>query len=472
MPLDVNFVKQTPVKSELPVNEPEKEKEPTKEELSALADAAMKALGFDDRPKASTKAPPSPAPKETPATDNPDGKKKDATDPAPSPEPAPVASAPAVTPQPEVKIAPVVDPNAIADAVADRLKPKQDAQVSNDTVAEPSSDEDAHTKAVVAVMAERPGNAHLVNELEAFYGKEKQYKAAWEKGNPGKKFDPESTDHAEFYDKNEVKFDDKEWDRAEAKLEARTEVRREFERKQQAEKDEQNFRNTETAANTTVKGAVKEMVQAALPEVKDFDGDFNKLAEDDPFAARVLSENAQALDTLITESHRLFTPELRTRPDLNNPVHKVLLHNVYNYENEIAAQPADKQVQNGRKFARLEDFARMSLADQKRHWTLWSQPKEVSDRLKRDFSKNATEQITQYRQDFEKLATKRGFAKGQPASQTTPDAGSTIVSKPAPSASKTTPPNTSGAADVVTTDPNTTKAGGKFADDIDRALFG
>lgn len=429
------------------------EPEQTEAELAQLAAETMRSLGYED---------PKPKKVEPPAAAAPAVPEKKVEPPAPT--------TPKTKPKTEKP-----DPKALAkevsDAVVDRLTAQQPPAPPAAREPEVAS-ADQHLRDVVAVMAEKPEFKHLTAELESFLAKEANYKKAWSRDNPGQTFNPDADAHAEFYDKHEPQHDPRAFDVAEAKLELRNEMKQERQREQEAQRAEHTKQTVQTTAREAADTAVKDMVKAAAPDLKDFDGDFTKLEEDEPFVAEVLQDNALALKTLVDESYRLLTPELRVVPNESNPVHREILRRVYHYETALADKPASETKMDGKEFATIETFSHMTPAQQKQHWTLWNQPGYLTKCLAKDFTQLSSERIEKYRKNFDRVAQKRGLTAAQAASQATQPANGAPAAEATPAAARSAPPNTSSAADLGTIDPSKLPKTDDWGVQVAKALWG
>lgn len=178
---------------------------------------------------------------EQPAAENLDTEKKDkdkADTPAPDPEkkedetPADgltpteggdsteekPAATPAAAAQPAT--APVIDHNAIADAVASRLEKKPAASATPENPFAQFSESDQRQLRVLDHLEKtNPKYKGVTVKAQEFFTREVGYKQKWLKENPGEAFNPQDDAHRDFYDKFEPQVDPE--DLNEAKIDMR-----------------------------------------------------------------------------------------------------------------------------------------------------------------------------------------------------------------------------------------------------------
>lgn len=338
--------------------------------------------------------------------------------------------------------------------IAEKLKPQPTAPPKPQ---EPENGLSAKDKSKLAVFKEmaksNPELATLPGQFEAFVKAEKEYVAKWTAENPGKKFDPSSEDHAEFYDEHEPQYDPDEYVDAKASMIARDTVDNRL--KADREKAEQAAR----AASIDQRGAemAKESADELASAVAGEGVTLKKLEKEDPFAFREVKRASKEMATLAKETVRLFSPDSTAHFDPNNPVHQVLFNRLIAYESEIQQLDPEDRVKvgpNGRplQFATLEDFQGMSASQQAKHWTLAMEPAAMKSLLVRDLAAEVNKEISAAEKAAEARIGKRSAQK-----PTTPPATpSSAATKTTDSKPLSSPPSVTAGDRTVTPIPPAT----------------
>lgn len=452
----INITQQEPIKDEEAAVSPAppKEKERTHEELVADAkDISERLFGIPTPKPEKPKPEEKPTPDEKPA----DEKKK-------QPEEKPAEETPPAEPKPAPK--PRAKPptsDEIAERVAERLKPAAQEKSADVKAPELSEDDQRERNIFGAMEKSKPDDYNgLVTKFDRFVKLEKDYRAAWEKANPGKAFDPEDEAHAEFYDTNEPTYKETDYHRAAIRVEADAIVN------ERMASDKEERTRAEALKQTTekLKGLEQELTTEVLtgidPELAKLGMD--KLKTADPLANLTLRGYMPALNSMCAELTKWFTPGLNARADQNNPVHGELLRAIYSYENEIMQMPEEKRANGGRAFAPIEDFNKMTPAQRSQHWTIWMEPTSIRSLLVRDFT-------AQVKSDLASVGWKSKKAATVPADKPAPKPDE---KKPEPDESakaKSEFPNTAGGADGVAPEGAGAISDSNFAKTISKVLF-
>ncbi|HYE32124.1 MAG TPA: hypothetical protein VEH27_11895 [Methylomirabilota bacterium] len=383
--------------------------------------------------------------------------KADDAEPSPAPEPPKKndddekAKQASPANQPTDQSAPTaIDQDALAQKVAQQvsatLKPAapEPAKVTPGQDVE-ISEEDRRTAEVYRLMAEsNPKYKGLDEQYTAFAKTEAAYRKEWEAKHPGKQFDPDAGEHVKFYEENEPAIEEDDEDdfnrafiKAEAKLETRAEIERvkaELKRERLAEQLPQKIEQATAAAQDM-------LLEAVDPELKGTS--LKDLAAKDELAAEIVSPAVDLTKRVVEEVERLWTPGLGYSIDLTNPLHKKILEEVGRLEQEIAENPAGL-VPDGKKFAPLAEFTKMTPAQQAKHWTPWVDGAFVRAELVKTIAENTKASLTKWR----KLAGVRKDSDNTPAAQSTPGQSASAAQAPAPTVAKPQAPNTKGGDDT------------------------
>lgn len=448
----ITFTKQQP---QDPPPQPEPEPELQDADIKELSDAAMKALGFESEEKTETPEPP-PEPKpEDPPQDPPPSEPKE-----PKPEE-----------KPKVEDAPKPDDinkkfDEFKAEVSDRLeKLKPTPKTEPAPQPEQPNEKDLQTRAVLEILQEDPKYAGLVQKFDAFVAREKDYKTAWEKKNPGQVFNPSDSEHASFYDANEPTFAAEDFEKAEKRYQVRSEAERLWQeresRRLHEEAKTQVEKRTVDFTETTVKSVLKNVNEAAASK---YNGNLDALAEEDPFLPQVMKQVNDGVLTEVGELTKLLTPALGYRFNPQNPLHQHLGHCVLEYEKAMAGKPDNEKILNGKRFATFEQYDQLPPEQRGRYWTFTDAPEKAVSFLVDDWTHLAKTRLGKMHESAKHWAEKSGMS----ASQVTPPP----QPQPAATPAKPAPPNLSSGGDKVPPKGTDTKGSDNFSDVIDKALFG
>lgn len=411
-------------------------KEKTKEDLAAIEEFTDKLLGRDEESKkkdAEKEAARQAAEKETKAKKGGTTGKTEKTDEekaaeaaaaeaakknkaAPKPAAAHTASAPDVT--------------AISQAVADGIRAATAAKTPDK--AKPADDDfelPANEKRKVAVLERMEADMP-----EKYKGRAKQYvdqlKAAekyasdWERRNSGKAFDENDPEHAEFFDKQDVDWNDDDFRDTEIAIAAEKivekrmgPVNQEFEalkreKKLQAETPKINGQRDQAAKEywDTIGENFGKLLKPDGTVDKEV---FAELDKTDPVGLSVtLHYAAKVVEPVAAEIYKLS--EGLVPYDPKNRMHADIGEFATLQENAILEMPSEKQIDGrGRKFATSEEWAKLTDRERAGRWYL------TAERLTKLFTaEKASEAKEIAEREREKIKKYAGAYTGQPAATT------------------------------------------------------
>jgi len=288
------------------------------------------------------------------------------------------------------------------------------------------------------------------------------------KANPGQAYDPSGTEHEDWYKENDLAFDTKKFDIAEARLEVRRESAKIISEREKAIQARTVQQQVRTGIASDQSEAIAALLKESVPDetFKSLDD----LAEKDPIASPIVERVANELNPMLTELRILFTPELGVKADENNPIHVKLLEKVYEIENALMAGPKSDQIRNRKQLVTLEDFHRLSPQQRERVWTIWTDPDTIRASMVAEAQQKAKTGVEKMRDMALKYAEKK-LGKKSDATSKTPDEKSKADDVPVKPAS-TPPPNTSGGEDQVTGGSDRRAGPSQLADSMDKVLFG
>lgn len=375
----------TPVESATPVapETTKQEQKPAEKPYSAL----RAALGIRD-----TKPEKKPEEKTEPEKEKPVEKKpvekKEAANPEPEPEPEVERKVKRVpkTPQvvklegaDELKEATKNLTQAAAD-IRNAAKPQKVEEVQLELPEEIDLDE-------IKALEELDPKKFKDLEVKArqFWGKggaEDKYIAAWEKENPGQKFDAEAPEHASFYEKNEPFVTDAERKSAQRHIGAKIAERRAEEAARKVTEPVQRQMARERAEKaadpqrtTWEQDLIKAAVEIADPEMKG--ADVSKLADEHPVLHGIVSELHESVKPAISE---LFALKNGAPFDAKNPVHTALFGVAEQLQGQILELPESERevpilnksgkVVGYKSFLPMNQFHTLPKDQQANHWTV------------------------------------------------------------------------------------------------------
>jgi hypothetical protein len=303
--------------------------------------------------------------------------------------------------------------NATAKAIKDNKEPAT-AKPDEDVPAARRRDLDA----IEYLATTDPAYKAKAAEYRKFAKAEVDYVAKWERENPGQSFDGESDEHSAWYDKHKPEID------ADAIEEARIELITDRKAKALLEKEsgstrkeiesirlERDIERAEAAVPhyfnrgvAIIANALGEDVAKAFTSLKENE----TLEASDPAAHNAISAMIPELDAQTKAATRIFGTEGRAF-NPKDETHQAVAKEAMALQDLIAAQPADKQVQGGKRFAKLDEWANLTPEQKAQRWTI--NPDLMSQHLAYKAAQKAAENYKTEREKVEKLATAYGYQK-------------------------------------------------------------
>lgn len=258
----------------------------------------------------------------------------------------------------------------------------------------------------------------ISQQRESFLKAQRAYETQWLKENPGEEFDPNASDHEEFFEKDPINKVD-----AEHMAEAIAEHRMSAERKSfdakleavatRAEVNPAAAREGTRVASTVVNGILGKAGNGLL----NADGSINAermeaLQAEDPVRAPVLAHAAQAAQKLGTEVVKLFRGAVKSDVE-RNPLHRQIVEFGKGVEDRMLKLSPDQwegQDQRNRKhedFVPSAKFHRMSKAEQSKHWTF--DERDFVELMSMDLQNDAKKVIEEEENRIITLAKRRGY---------------------------------------------------------------
>lgn len=257
-----------------------------------------------------------------------------------------------------------------------------------------------------------PNYAGASDNYLSFKEKEKQYQADWEKKNPDSEFDPEDSEHSKWYERNEPSVDSDDFeeakealvrDQAEKVVEER--IRKEFEPLKRKQAEESAVAKAAPKIEKSLQTIGRNAAAAIDPEFGKLK-DLSKIGEENPIAAEILTDAANRWMPIAQAASLLYSGH---PVDDNNPVFQEVGKLVGSLEEQVSQLDEDSQVRNGKQFATISEYAKMSPREQARHWYIGED--ELVEFVGKRMAYEAKTRYSAEVERAEKLAAKLGYVR-------------------------------------------------------------
>lgn len=248
-----------------------------------------------------------------------------------------------------------------------------------------------------------------------------RYKAQWEKDHPGERFNPDDSDHDEFFSKNQIKYDKREFKRAEIKLANEGTTDPKLEKLEKTNREllaKDKLRDMEQIIHESWLRNADTMVEIIDPEIvkSSREGGPEKMIKDFPVESEEIIKAAQALRAFAYESHKILDGDGLFAPENGNRVHDRILEIIRQQERLIPQQPRDQRLDaDGRDFATWSQWVSMSPQQQANHWHLGAE--EVTDIVARDLASRVKYELDRASKLAEARASRRASAPKGPGNE-------------------------------------------------------
>jgi hypothetical protein len=278
---------------------------------------------------------------------------------------------------------PAVDIEKLARSIAKETATATAQAIKESTAAKEVKVEDdvpeARRRDLEAIKHLEANNPRYKGKVEAytkFAKAEADYVAKWERENPGQKFDAESEDHTDWYDRHEPAIDPDDITEAKVELKAKALVEREIGGTRKELDDIKLQRDVERAERELpvfhnrnlglVAGAMGEEVAKAMSELKANES----LEGKDPAAHNTLMAVLPELTAQTEAATRIFGTEGRAYNSADKN-HAAVAKAALEFETLLLSQPEEKlKDAKGRMFVKLDEWAGMTPAQKANHWTI------------------------------------------------------------------------------------------------------
>jgi hypothetical protein len=312
-------------------------------------------------------------------------------------------------------------------AAAEALKQSDKVSMGSPEIDVPTLDDDDQVTYDIFTQMEKTNPDKyrgMKKKFSDFVDVSKSYQKQWLVDNPGEEFDPESGDHAEFYEKNEPKYSSADFKKAEKRVDM-ADVLGEVEKKYQDRIDDLEDRisrrtESQPKAKESADDAIKEMVKQVSPELGEIlnDKGLEEAEKSDPLVYDKISQGADTLSVLVYEIEQNKGDNGLFAPNSRNDTHKFVSDFIKNKEAYVKNLPSSSQTWNGRAFSTNTEYNRMSKSDRQRHWTIDSNLLKAE--LIKDISQRVNGDIEQSREMLERYGVPSATKKTQSKKGGTP----------------------------------------------------
>jgi len=309
---------------------------------------------------------------------------------------------------------------AAAEGVA-RAFPREQPRRETEPAAAPLSPEDKRKVAVLDKLSEMYPDKYKDISKKYLDGNQKlnAYVTEWEQEHPGQEFKRDDPEHDAFFAKNDVDWDDEDYQEAavEVRLEKKLEKERketgsrlsEFERREKLRDSAGAIGMEQTVAARHFWGLLGEEYADIVAE----NGLVNlpKLQEiqtKDPVISQIRVETAEALDRDVGIIYTLLNG-LATY-DEKNPVHQDLSTFAANQERlMLASAPEEKTDAEGRSFLPADKYFKLSkTAREQDHWTFTA--RDIAVLRAADLARKAADRVAKEEEKYLRWAKAKGLS--------------------------------------------------------------
>lgn len=327
--------------------------------------------------------------------------------------------------------------NAIAEGMKDvveAVRPKVEPKVEYKKEAEADPDKDLPEKdrrkipALQKMEAMNPEKYKGISEKYRENARaQKEYIGKWKAENSGEKFDPDSSDHDDFYKENDVAWDEDDF------MDARIELAADRKLSSKSSKEGERLQKLESLERERSMGeeievkrvsAMSQTLTGISNDYKDLIKDgkvdnaaIKKFSEEEPEIAEIVISSVNTSDAIAHEAVRLFNGlssadvSVDAKGNPNNPIHSYIHDSAVEAEKAILAGSSEAKIKNGKTFASSTELSQMTVDQASKHWGVGSD--EVISVIASSFAREASEKVKNFEEQLEKFAARRGFEKSK-----------------------------------------------------------
>lgn len=340
------------------------------------------------------------------------------------------------------------------------------------------SDEERQELTIFKEMAESdPAFKALPNQYLTYLKKAESYQRNWEKEHPGEEFDPEADEHDKFFKTAEPKYSQRDFAKAEARIEARALIAKEREtnnKETAALRADLAVRELEPNIRNTQIGATAEIIKTVNEDwLKTIEKDgFQKFAESNPMEADIIQAVAKNIGPFIAAAIAIDDPKGRVPINQNDPAHREWADYLTAKENALRMLPiSERKTDDGRIIISRQEYA--SLPPNKRAAYAYYDAEQLINMRVAEEAERVQEHYEKEQKRIEAIAKARGWTKvtEQAKEQTEKNGEPPKPPKPEEKREEVRSPEAASSARVDTS--NTTQAigGNEFSERLSAVLF-
>lgn len=314
--------------------------------------------------------------------DKAEGEKKE-EDKKPEPKPKAERKKPTETEQPRG-----VDANEIAEAAARGVakalqgERKSDAKPSKEYTKDDLPPEFAEVYDELVELPKLGGDwkdRNVVAEVVEASRAIDKYKSTWQKKNKGQEFDPSDEEHADFMSEHSIEIPQQALIKAarlvaegNATKNAVAKVREELGGdidELRTQKKLSGLRPVVDQVDSSVDEAIAESVgDDVVAALKKGGDEVKKLSESHPYLSDVAAEVAPIANSFASVAIKVLGDVEKFDPQ--NRMHRQFQQDIIQIENQLAGQESPPKLKDGREFATLEEWGKLSPGAQRRYYTV------------------------------------------------------------------------------------------------------
>lgn len=274
-------------------------------------------------------------------------------------------------------------------------------------------------------------------DLQAKYleaqAKLQEYEAQWKKENPGKEFNREDPEHDDFFRKQDVEWDEDDYDEAKTTVLASRAAEEKAKPLQEQlatlnnEKRAQQSRHLIASEQNVAARLLWDTYGEEFADIVDANGNVNdaklkELRESNPEAYELRLRAAENLDAEVDTLYQLYHGMVKN--DMENPIHRSVNMFAKEMERQMSIKPREETMdREGRFFVPAGVYAKMSEADRRTRWTF--DVRSLALLRARDLARIATRQIESLEAGHRRWAKARGLEvdKPEPSKPDSPSLG-------------------------------------------------
>jgi hypothetical protein len=318
---------------------------------------------------------------------------------------------------------------AAARGVATAMAPKKEETKPDAQAVEYTEDEKETLRVLEHMEKIDPSKKGVSEKWKKAKVELHKYAEQWETDHPGQEFDAEAEEHNAWFDANEPKYEQNEFDRAKWRLEDdadREKERKEFNDRLSVFERKEKLREAEPEIFKAQTQPAQLLWNSMGPEFKELvgrDGQINmekmvELKKADPLTFPTRMQAANALNAEVSELYKVMNG--LSDFDDKNPIHINISNFAADQEAKLAAKPIEDRVNaEGKDFLPAEQYYKLSAKKREEFWTF--SVRDVAALRASNLAETTKNLLDAREKEHEAWAEARGFSReSKPAPAPTP----------------------------------------------------